>query len=60
MSLAQSRSSRQLAPNSKQQALAKLASLKQGGLKRTEQFAVRARAHTPACLVSRARQRKRC
>ena len=40
MSLAQSRSSRQLAPNSKQQALAKLASLKQGGLKRTEQFAV--------------------
>ena len=41
MSLAQGRSARQIAPNSKQQALAKLAVLKQGGLKRTEQFEVR-------------------
>ena len=41
MSLAQGRSARQIAPNSKQQALAKLANLKQGGLKRTDQFQVR-------------------
>ena len=40
MSLASGRAARSIAPNSKQQALAKLAQLKQGGLKRTDQFAV--------------------
>ena len=36
--LASGRTARSLAPNAKQQALAKLATLKQGGLKRTDQF----------------------
>ena len=40
MSLASGRAARQVAPNSKQQALAKLAQLKQSGIKRTDQFAV--------------------
>ena len=35
---ASGRAARSLAPNKKQQALASLAQLKQGGLKRTEQF----------------------
>ena len=43
MSLATGRAARQLAPNKKQQALASLAQLKQGGLKRSEQFTVSAR-----------------
>ena len=41
MSLAEGRSARQLAPNAKALALQKLAALKQGGLKRTDQFEVR-------------------
>ena len=40
-SLASGRSARSLAPSAKSQALAKLAQLKQGGLKRTDQFEVR-------------------
>jgi hypothetical protein len=40
------RSRRQLAPNSKQQALAQLADLKKNGIKRSDQFAVPA---PPAC-----------
>ena len=47
MSIAAGRAARQLAPNAKSQALAKLAQLKQGGIKRTDQFEVRRRPCLP-------------
>ena len=47
MSLASGRAARHLAPSAKNQALAKLAQLKQGGLKRTDQFEVRRRPCLP-------------
>ena len=57
MSLAQGRSARQIAPNSKQQALAKLANLKQAGLKRTDQFQVRLPPPRARSLAARPTQR---